>query len=121
MNPAFLRSAAITGALIGALNVIFAGLDYGFERLPVWFYLVQLLLLPAMLLPLRMFPQAAQTRPYLQRAGLYILGWAVPYAIYKFSSDALSPAFSPANSLVSYLIMVILFGALFAAIRRPQE
>ena len=121
MNPVFVRSAVVTGLLIALVNVLFAGLDHGFERLPVWFYLVQLLILPAMALPLRMFPQAALTPDYLRRAALYALGWAVPYAIYKFSSDALNPALSPAASLVSYLFTVILFALLFAAIRRPPE
>ena len=119
MNPLFLRSAAGTGLLIAGVNVLFAGLDHGFERLPLWFYLVQLLILPAMVLPLRMFPQAALTPDYLRRAALYALGWAVPYAIYKFSSDSLNPAMTPAASLVSYLFTVILFALLFAAIRRP--
>lgn len=119
MNSVFLRSAVVTGLLIAAVNVLFAGLDYGFNRLPLWFYLVQLLILPAMLLPLRMFPQAAMTPDYLRRAALYALGWAVPYAIYKFSSDALNPAFTPAASLVGYLFTVMLFALLFAAIRKP--
>ncbi|WP_414656940.1 hypothetical protein ACINK0_13225 [Deinococcus sp. VB343] len=119
MNSVFLRSAVVTGLLIAAVNVLFAGLDYGFNRLPLWFYLVQLLILPAMLLPLRMFPQAAMTPDYLRRAALYALGWAVPYAIYKFSSDALNPAFTPAASLTGYLFTVMLFALLFAAIRKP--
>lgn len=119
MNSAFLRSALLTGLLIAGVNVLFAGLDHGFDRLPVWFYLVQLLILPAMVLPLRIFPQAAMTPEYLRRAGLYALGWAVPYAIYKFSSDALNPAMTPAASLVSYLFTVIVFALLFAAIRKP--
>lgn len=119
MNSVFLRSAVVTGLLIAAVNVLFAGLDYGFNRLPLWFYLVQLLILPAMLLPLRMFPQAAATPDYARRAALYALGWAVPYAIYKFSSDALNPAFTPAASLAGYLFTVMLFALLFAAIRKP--
>lgn len=121
MNAAILRTALITGVVIAAVNILFAALDYGLDTLPVWFYLAQLLLLPAMLLPIRYFPQAAVTRELLPRAALYAMGWAVPYAIYKFAHDALSPAFQPAGSLVSYLITVALFSLLFAAIRRPTR
>lgn len=120
MNALLLRTALITGLVIGALNLVFSGLQYGFDRLPVWFWLAQLLLIPAMLLPMRFFPQAAVTRGFVRRAALYALGWAVPYAIYKFAADALSPAFSPAASLGSYVLMVTVFALLFAAIRRPQ-
>nr|WP_202409099.1 hypothetical protein [Deinococcus xianganensis] len=109
----------ITGVVIAAVSILFAALAYGLDVLPPWFYLAQLLLLPAMLLPIRYFPQAAVTREFLPRAALYAMGWAVPYAIYQFSHDALSPAFQPAGSLVSYLITVAVFSLLFAAIRRP--
>lgn len=119
MAPLLLRSALIMGLLIAALNIVFAGLHYGFAGLPLWFYAAQLLLLPAMLIPLRAFPQAAQTPDYLRRAGRYALGWAVPFAVYKFSGDALDPAFSPPASLISYLFTVALFALIFAAIRRP--
>ena len=119
-NP-FLRTALITGAVIAVVNIVFASLGYGLPNLPWWFYAAQLLLLPAMLLPIRYFPQAAVTRELLPRAALYAMGWAVPYAIYKFAHDALSPAFQPAGSLVSYLITVALFSLLFAAIRRPTR
>ncbi|SEI58099.1 hypothetical protein SAMN04488058_10138 [Deinococcus reticulitermitis] len=119
MAPLLLRSALIMGLLIAALNTLFAGLSFGFDRLPLWFYAVQLLLLPAMLIPLRIFPQAAQTPEFLRRAGRYALGWAVPFAIYKFSADALDPAFSPPVSLVSYLVTGALFALIFAALRRP--
>ncbi|UBV43901.1 hypothetical protein LAJ19_06725 [Deinococcus taeanensis] len=121
MNAQMLRTALITGAVIGALNIVFAALDYGLEALPAWFFLAQLLLLPAMLLPMRYFPQAVLTRAFLARAGLYALGWAVPYAIYKFAHDVLSPAFNPLISLASYLVTVVVFSLLFAAIRRPRD
>lgn len=119
VNPVVLRTALITGAVIGVLNIVFTGVQYGFEMLPVWFYLAQLLLIPAMVLPMRLFPQAAVTTDYLRRAGLFAMGWAVPYAIYKFSADALNPLFSPVSSLASYVLLVLVFALLFAAIRRP--
>lgn len=121
MHPLLLRTALITGLVIALVNILFAGLDYGFAALPVWFYLAQVLLLPLMLIPLRFFPQAAMTSNYVQRAGLYALGWAAPYAVYKFSSDALNPAFTPVASLSSYVIMVVIFALLFAALRRPNR
>ncbi|GGK23177.1 hypothetical protein GCM10008955_15880 [Deinococcus malanensis] len=121
MNSMLLRTALITGLVIGALNIVFAGVQYGFDTLPVWFYLAQLLLIPAMILPMRFFPQAAMTRDFGRRAALFGLGWAVPYAIYKFAGDVLSPTFNPAASLISYLVMVLVFAVLFATIRKPQS
>lgn len=121
MNSLLLRTALITGLVIGAVNIAFAGLEYGFAELPLWFYLVQLLLLPAMLFPMRLFPQAATTKNFLQRVALYALGWAVPYAVYTFSSDALYLAFDPARTLVKYLLMVTVFGVLFAVLRAPKD
>lgn len=121
MNSLFLRAALMTGLIIGVLNIVFAGMQFGFAALPLWFYLAQLLLIPAMLLPIRFFPQAAMTTQFLERAGLYALGWAVPYAVYKFAGDAVSPAFNPQASLVTYLITVIVFGLLFAVIRAPKS
>ncbi|WP_221088559.1 hypothetical protein [Deinococcus aquaedulcis] len=120
MNPLLLRTALITGVVIGLLNIVFAALDYGLENLPLWFYAAQLLLLPAMILPMRYFPQASGTRDFLQRAGLFALGWAVPFAIYKFAHDVLSPVFDPVASLISYVVTVLLFSLIFAAIRRPK-
>ncbi|MFN4250506.1 hypothetical protein [Deinococcus sp.] len=117
-NP-FLRTALITGAVIAVVNIVFASLEYGLPNLPWWFYAAQLLLLPAMLLPMRYFPQASVTPDYLRRAGLFALGWAVPYAIYKFAHDVLSPVFSPGASLVGYVVTVALFSLIFAAVRRP--
>lgn len=110
----------MTGVVIGAVNIVFAGVENGFANLPIWFYLVQLLLIPAMIFPSRLFPQAAVTKNYLQRAGLYALGWAVPYAVYTFSSDALSIAFDPVRTLLKYLLMVVIFGAVFAVLRAPK-
>ncbi|WP_291429648.1 hypothetical protein [Deinococcus sp.] len=118
-NP-LLRTALITGLVIAAVNIVFAALDYGLDRLPWWFYVAQLLLIPAMTLPMRYFPQASVTPEYGRRAGLFALGWAVPYAVYKFTGDVLSPAFNPAASLVGYVIAVALFSLIFAALRRPQ-
>lgn len=120
VNSLLLRTVVITGVVIGVLNIVFAGLEYGFDGLPLWFYLSQLLLIPAMFIPMRLFAQAAVTPEFLRRASLYALGWAVPYAIYKFAADALNPAFSPAFSLVSYLGTVALFALIFSAIRRPK-
>ncbi len=119
VNSLVLRTALLTGLLIGAVNIGFSGWQYGFDHLPVWFYLSQLLLLPAMLIPMQVFPQAAATKNYMQRAALYCLGWAVPYAVYRFSGDALSLSFDPVSSLTTYLITVIVFGLIFAAIRAP--
>lgn len=120
VNSLLLRTVVFTGILIGGVNIIFAGVEYGFATLPIWFYLSQLLLIPAMFIPLRMFAQAAVTPEFLRRASLYALGWAVPYAIYKFAGDALNPAFSPVASLAGYVITVILFAGIFAAIRKPK-
>ncbi|MBZ9716108.1 hypothetical protein [Deinococcus multiflagellatus] len=120
MNPLLLRTALITGVVIGLLNIVFAALDYGLDNLPLWFYAAQLLLLPAMILPMRYFPQASVTRDFLQRAGLFALGWAVPFAIYKFAHDVLNPVFDPVSSLISYVVTVLLFSLIFAAIRRPK-
>lgn len=121
VNPLVLRTALLTGLVIGAVNIVFAGVEYGFATLPIWFYLVQLLLLPAMLFPTRLFPQAATTRAFAQRAGLYALGWAAPYAVYTFSSDALNIAFDPARTLLRYLLYVAIFGLVFAYLRAPKE
>ena len=120
VNPSFLpRTALITGLVIGALNIVFGGLEYGFARLPIWFYLVQLLLIPAMLVPMFYFPQAAVARDFPRRALYFALGWAVPFAIYKFSLDVLSPSFSPAASLLSYVVVIVIFSLVMAALRKP--
>ena len=122
VNPTFLpRTALITGLVIGALNIVFGGIEYGFDRLPVWFYLVQLLLIPAMLVPMFYFPQAAVARDFLRRAAYFALGWAVPFAIYKFSLDVLNPNFSAAASLGSYLFVIAAFSLIMAAVRRPNR
>lgn len=120
VNPLLLRSLVVTGLLIAALNVIFAGVEYGFGRLPLWFWLAQLLLIPAMLVPARLFPEAGATRAYLRRAGLFALGWSAPYAIYKFTGDALRPDFNANASLFAVVFTCLLFGLIFAAIRRPR-
>ncbi len=122
VNPSFLpRTALITGLVIGALNIIFGGVEYGFASLPVWFYLAQLLLIPAMLVPMFYFPQAAVARDFLRRAAYFAMGWAVPFAIYKFSLDVLSPTFSPAASLISYLFVIAAFSLIMAAVRKPTR
>ncbi|WP_188901478.1 hypothetical protein [Deinococcus aerophilus] len=121
MNAFLPRTALVTGLIIAALNVVFGGLEYGFARLPVWFYLAQLLLIPAMLVPMRYFPMAAVTPDFLRRAVYFALGWAVPFAIYKFSLDVLNPLFSPAASLISYLTVIIAFALIMAAVRRPNR
>ena len=115
------RAALGTGLIIGVVNLLFSGWEYGFRSLPLWFYLMQLLLLPAMLLPMQLFPQASMTRDFFKRAGLFALGWAVPYAIYKLSADALSLNFSPLSSLLGYLLMLLFFGVLFAVLRAPKD
>lgn len=120
VNPMLLRSMLVTGLLIAALNVIFAGVEYGFGTLPAWFWLAQLLLIPAMLVPARMFPEAAAAPTFLRRAGLYALGWSVPYAVYKFTGDALRPGFSATASLVGVVLICALFGLIFAALRRSR-
>ena len=120
VNPLLLRSMVVTGLLIAALNVVFAGVEYGFGSLPAWFWLAQLLLIPAMLVPARMFPEAAATRPFARRAGLYALGWLAPYAVYRFTQDALGPSFNANASLFAVIFTCVLFGLIFAAIRRPQ-
>lgn len=110
----------VTGLLIAALNIVFAGVEYGFGALPVWFWLAQLLLIPAMLVPARIFPEAAATRAYPRRAALYALGWLAPYAVYRFTGDALRPLFSAPGSLLAIVFTCVLFGLIFAAIRRTQ-
>ncbi|SMB94533.1 hypothetical protein [Deinococcus hopiensis] len=121
MNALLLRTVLTLGLLFAVLNVVLTGLQYGFGSLPLRFWLAQLLLLPAMLAPARMFPQAAITRPYLQRAGLFALGWSAPLAVYRLSSDALRPDFVAAASLLSLGVICVLFGLIFAALRRPPE
>lgn len=110
----------LTGLLIAALNVIFSALEFGLGRLPLWFWLAQLLLLPAMLAPARLFPEASAAPGYPRRAGLYALGWAAPFAVYKLSGDALRPDFYPLASLIGVVVICVVFGLIFAAIRRPQ-
>jgi hypothetical protein len=119
MSPLLPRFMFVTGLLIAALNVLFAGVEYGFGNLPVWFWLAQLLLIPAMLLPARLFPQAMATRPYLRRAGLFALGWTAPYGVFKVTGDALRPNFSLDASLISLVLICAVFGLVFAAIRKP--
>ncbi len=121
VNAFLPRTALVTGLIIAALNIVFGGLEYGFARLPAWFYLAQLLLIPAMLVPMRYFPLAAVTTDFLRRAAYFALGWAVPFAIYKFSLDVLNPLFSPAASLISYLTVIIAFALIMAAVRRPNR
>lgn len=116
-----LTSALISGALIGLLNIVFSGLQFGFASLPWWFYVAQLLLIPAMLFPMRFFPQAALTSNFVQRTALFALGWAVPYAIYRFSGDALSENFDPLRSLGSYLWLMVILSIAFAVLRAPRK
>lgn len=120
VNSLLLRSMLVTGLLIAALNVVFAGVEYGFGNLPAWFWLAQLLLIPAMLVPARMFPEAAATRAYPRRALLFALGWLAPYAVYRFTGDALRLTFNPTATLFTIVLTCVLFGLIFAAFRRPQ-
>lgn len=119
MNPLLLRSMLVTGLMIAALNVLFAGVEYGFGNLPLWFWLAQLLLLPAMLLPARLFPVAASTRPFLRRASIYALGWLAPYGVFKVTGDALRPDFSLDASLIGLILLCWIFGLVFATLRKP--
>lgn len=115
------RSAVVAGLVVAAVNILFTGLEYGFGNLPLWFYAMQLLLLPAMLLPLHFFPLAGQTQNFLHRMALFAQGWAVPYAIYRLSADAMSLTFSPLGSFISYLVMLLMLSALFAVLRTPKK
>lgn len=121
MNPLVIRTAVLAGTFIAALNIILTGMQYGFMALPIWLYLVQLLLIPAMLVPMRYFPQASLEPNFAKRALLYAQGWSVPYTIYKFSGDAVSPLFQPVVSVSNYFFTVIVFGLLMAAIRKPLK
>ena len=114
-------SALLSGLLVALLNVAASGLQYGFGSLPLWFYLSQLLLLPAMFFPMRFFPRAALTANFWQRTGLFALGWAVPYAVYRFSGDVLSLRFNPLSSLLMYLAVLALLSLGFAVLRAPKE
>ena len=116
-----LTSALISGVLIGLLNIVFSGLQFGFSNLPLWFYAAQLLMIPAMLFPMRFFPQAGVTENFVQRTALFALGWAVPYAIYRFSGDALSENFDPLRSLGSYLWLMVILSVAFAVLRAPRK
>lgn len=109
----------VTGLLIAALNVLFSGVEHGFRALPLWFWLAQLLLLPAMLLPARLFPVAAHTRPFLRRASLYALGWLAPYGVFKVTGDALRPDFNLDASLIGLVVLCWIFGLVFASLRKP--
>lgn len=110
----------LAGTVIAVVNVLFVGTRYGFGALPGWFYLVNLLLIPAMFFTLPMFRRAMTTRPYAQRAGLYAVGWAPPYLIYSVSGEALRPGVNLSAVVVSSLLFVVIFALVFAAIRKPQ-
>lgn len=120
MSSPLIRAAVLTGVGIAVINILFAGTRYGFATLPVWFYAVQLLLLPAMVYTLRIFGQALRTRPYVQRAALYALGWAPPYLIYSLSGELLRPGVNVGAAVVSAIVFLLIFAAVFAAIRKPQ-
>ncbi|EYB68731.1 hypothetical protein DEIPH_ctg017orf0069 [Deinococcus phoenicis] len=120
MNAPLLRSLLLTGLLIAAVNVIFAGVEYGFGNLPAWFWLAQLLLLPAMLGPLRLFPHVLAVRPYLARAGRFALGFAAPYAVMQFTERALRPDFSAGLTLFNVVFFCLLMGLFCAAIYKPR-
>ncbi len=111
----------IAGAVIGVVNVLFAGFRHGFGTLPVWFYAVQILLIPAMMYTLPMFRRAMVTPDFPRRAALYALGWAPPYLIYSLSSELLNPDVNPVAALSNALVFLLLFAVIFAAIRRPQR
>lgn len=120
MNAPLPRALLVTGLLLAVVNVLFAGTQYGFARLPAWFWLSQLLLIPAMLGPLRLFPQAMSARTYLPRAGLFALGFAAPYAVTQFTERALSPAFSAGQTLFNVVFFCGLMGLFFAAVWKPR-
>ena len=52
---------------------------------------------------------------------LFALGWAVPYAIYRFSGDALSESFDPLRSLGSYMWLMVILSIAFAVLRAPKK
>ncbi|AWN23214.1 hypothetical protein DKM44_08225 [Deinococcus irradiatisoli] len=120
MNP-LLRIALIASLVMAALNVFFAaGQIGGLSALPLWFYLAQLLLIPAFIFNVQLFPQASRTPDFVRRSGLYALGWALPFGVYKLSQDMLSPVFSVGVSLFTLLVTCLLFGVVMAFLRRPQ-
>ncbi|WP_161882137.1 hypothetical protein [Deinococcus alpinitundrae] len=117
-----LRIALIAAVIMAALNVFFAASQYGgLNTLPLWFFLSQLLLIPAFIFNVQLFPQASRTADFARRTGLYALGWALPFGVYKLSQDLLSPAFSLGVSLVSLLVTCLLFGVVMSFLRRPQS
>lgn len=121
MNDPVLRAAVLAGAAIGVVNILFAGFRYSFGTLPVWFYLSQLLLIPAMFYTLPMFRRAMVTPDFLTRAGRYALGWAPPYLVYSLSGELLLPDVNPVTALLNALLLLAVFAVVFAAIRRPQR
>lgn len=121
MTP-LLRIALIAALIMAALNIFFAAGQFGgISALPLWFYLVQLLLFPAFIFNVQLFPQASQTPDFARRVGLYALGWALPFGVYKISQDMLSPAFSLGVSLLTLLVTCLLFGVVMSFLRRPQQ
>lgn len=121
MTP-LLRIALIAAVIMAALNIFFAAGQFGgVSALPLWFYLVQLLLFPAFIFNVQLFPQASQTPAFARRVGLYALGWALPFGVYKLSQDMLSPAFSLGVSLITLLVTCLLFGVVMSFLRRPQQ
>ena len=107
---------------MAALNIFFsAGQHGGLSNLPLWFYLAQLLLIPAFIFNVQLFPQASRTPGFAQRVGLYALGWLLPFGVYKLSADLLSPVFSLGVSLTSLLVICLVFGVIMAYLRRPQR
>ncbi|WP_293912045.1 hypothetical protein [Deinococcus sp.] len=117
MNRFFLF-ALVAAVIMAALNVAFSAGQYGLSALPGWFYLAQMFLIPAFILNVQLFPRANSAPQFAVRAGLYALGWALPFSVYKLSQDLLSPAFSLGASLISLVVTCALFGVLMAYLRR---
>lgn len=121
MSP-LLRIALIASVIMAALNIFFAAGPFGgISALPLWFFLAQLLLIPAFVFNVQLFPQANRTPEFARRVGLYALGWALPFGVYKLTQDLLSPTFSAGVSLMSLLVTCLLFGVVMAFIRRPHK
>ncbi|WP_420596585.1 hypothetical protein [Deinococcus sp.] len=120
MNP-FFRFALIAAVVMAALNIFFSASQYGgLGKLPAWFFAVQLLLFPAFIFNVQLFPQATRTPEFAKRTGLYALGWLFPFGVYKLSADLLSPAFSLGPSLISLIVTCLVFGVIMAFLRRPS-
>jgi hypothetical protein len=117
MNRFFLF-ALVAAVIMAGLNILFSAGQYGLSALPGWFYVAQLFLIPAFILNVQLFPRANAAPQFATRAGLYALGWALPFSVYKLSQDLLSPAFNLGFSLVSLVVTCLIFGLIMAYLRR---